>query len=118
MIAFEICALPKMTNGGHGSWKTVASSRKRWRSLVGRELHSFRLPHPPWTKGMARLTRYSCVEPDFDGLVSGFKAIVDALVFYGIMVDDRPSCFNAQYLWEKCPRGKGKIRIEVWEQLF
>lgn len=73
-----------------------------------------------------RLTRHSSIEPDYDGLVYSFKALIDALqppkggkkprIGASVIVDDKPSVIGVpDYKWEKAPRGQGHVTIEVWE---
>jgi hypothetical protein len=63
---------------------------------------------------MVLLTRLSSTEPDFDGLVSGFKVILDSLIKCGVLEDDNPKVIgHPTYAWEKCKKGEGRIRIEV-----
>lgn len=73
---------------------------------------------PKWPLKKAKLTliRYSSVCPDSDGLVSGFKHIIDGLVIGRVLVNDKfENIGMPTYLWEKAaPRG-GRIRVIVEE---
>ena len=111
-LRFIIKGLPRMANGGHGSWQRTAGERKKWKSKVARELAGL-APDRPFTKIRAVFIRRSFVEPDYDGLVHGFKAIRDALVRYAFVVNDRTSNIEAVYRWEKAPQGGGHIEVEI-----
>jgi len=54
--------------------------------------------------------------PDYDGLVSSFKWICDALVKLRILKDDNMKVIGApDYFWESAPPKKGFISIEITE---
>lgn len=67
-------------------------------------------------KAKLTLTRYSSKEPDFDGLCSSFKNVIDGLVEAGVIIDDKMSVIGQPtYAWVKCPPKKGKIKVVVEE---
>lgn len=113
-LEFEIMGLPKMSNqllGQH--WTRRSTHAKRWKRAVWAKAWPFK-PPLPLSSAVLRLTRVSSVEPDHDGLVSGFKAIIDGLVEVGVIDTDKSSCIGApQYAWERCAPSKGKIRVSV-----
>ena len=111
-IVIELPVLPKMANGSHGSWRADYARKMRLRKMIGLALYG-KIPAEPWERAIAVFTRFSATQPDDDGLVHGFKAIRDALKHFEVIVDDHPRCLTAVYRWEKAPKGKGKIRIEV-----
>jgi hypothetical protein len=111
-IAVTIQGLPRMANGGHGSWQRGARERREWKVRVARELIGL-APAVPLDRLYVRFTRCSSVEPDYDGLVHGFKPVRDALVRYGFVVDDRNQNVVAEYLWKRTPLRKGHIRVEM-----
>ena len=104
-----------MTNpsGRSGHWAVVRKERAGWKAKVLAAIGPAK-PAKPFEKATLTLTRRSSVAPDPDGLVSGFKAIVDALVDHGVIVNDR---FNnigmPDYRWEKAPPGKGHVVVRV-----
>lgn len=52
--------------------------------------------------------------PDYDGLVSGFKHLIDALTEAGIIADDSMNVIGMPtFKWEKAPVGKGNVEIQV-----
>ena len=72
-----------------------------------------RPPHPLQSATLA-LTRYSAREPDFDGLVSSFKHVIDGLVRSGIIADDKPSIIGQPaFYWHKTAPKNGHILIQV-----
>lgn len=52
-----------------------------------------------------------------DGLVSGFKHVIDGLVVAGVIVDDKPSVIGqSQYRWTYRPSKQGgmiSVKIET-----
>jgi hypothetical protein len=114
-LEFTLDGLPKMTNRGVGKhFRVYMNHRDAWAhkvifATVGK------LPPKPLQKAKLTLVRCSSTEPDFDGLVSSFKAILDALKGRAI-ADDRPSCIGSPtFLWEKAKRGRGMVKVIVEE---
>jgi hypothetical protein len=113
-IEFEIPGLPLMSNNLlRGNWRPRFAHSKKWKREVYHAVHAPMRPAKPLEKAKLTLTRISSVEPDFDGLVSGFKPVVDGLVECGVLFSDKPSCISPEYKWEKGPKGQGKIRVKV-----
>jgi hypothetical protein len=113
-LIFEIPGLPKLPNQfNRGGWKPRYGALKTWRKRVVKYAFAFR-PIKPLEKARVTLTRYSSVEPDYDGLVGAMKPILDGLVDAGIIIDDKMSVIGQPiYRWEKCGRGQGKVRVVV-----
>ena len=111
-VTIRITGLPKMANGGHGSKFAAAGRTKKWKGLVARELAGL-APSRPWQKVHVTFIRRSSVEPDYDGLVHGFKALRDAVVKFGFVIDDRNSCMESLYLWEKVKAGQGHVELVI-----
>lgn len=118
-IEFELPGLPGMTNRASGAsnhWRRIHSERSAWRDTVACYSHAKR-PKKPLARAHLTLIRFSFVCPDPDGLVSGFKAVIDGLVAGGVLVNDKFTNIGMPiYRWEQVPKGKGKIRVIV-EQL-
>lgn len=73
-------------------------------------------PQLPLKKAKLTLTRHSSYEPDFDGLVSSFKQIIDGLVEAKILENDKRENIDVPcYLWKKALRGHGKITVRIEE---
>lgn len=113
-LSITIKGLPKMANGGHGSWMADAAAKKKWKTAMARELIGLQ-PNKPFEKVRVVFTRCSSIEPDTDGNAHGFKPVRDALVKFGFVVDDKPKNMEAIYKWEYAPPKKGFIRIEMEE---
>ena len=111
-ITFEIHGLPKMSNGGHGNWRADHGRKMMWRKWVGMALMG-QVPKIPFAQAKATFVRCSSVQPDDDGLTHGFKAVRDSLKFFGVIVDDKPSCLKSVYIWERAKPGAGRIRVTV-----
>jgi Holliday junction resolvase RusA-like endonuclease len=116
-LVLDIPALPKRFNQGQGAhWTTRYRETRKWQGMVRTMMlmTSQKKPEKPLVKAKLRLTRFSSVEPDFDGLVQSFKPVVDALTYVGIIKDDKPSIIGQPiYKWKKVAPKKGAIRIEV-----
>ena len=115
-LEFELAGLPKMTNpsGSRSThWRVVKKERDEWIYRVFLATLGKR-PDIPLPTAKLTLIRYSSVSPDPDGLVSGFKAIVDGLVKAGILDNDRfKNIGMPNYTWEKAGRGEGKVKVIV-----
>lgn len=114
MIQFEIFGLPKTANGGHGHWRADHARKKLWKKNVGTALLG-QIPKAPFQKAKAVFTRCSSSEPDFDNLCISFKPVCDALKAFGVIIDDKPSHFTAEYRWEKAKPKAGRIKVKVEE---
>lgn len=119
-LEFKLDGLPKMTNpsGARSThWRVIKKERDNWKSLVV-EAASGKKPPEPLKKARLTLIRHSSVSPDPDGLVSGFKAIIDGLVEAGVLENDRfENIGMPQYLWSKVQPRKGYIEVRVKECL-
>lgn len=115
-LEIEIKGLPKLANSllwEH--WSVKQKHNAQWKlnvSLaVGRDK-----PESPLKKAKIELTRFSSNEPDFDGLVSSFKAVLDGLKGCGVIEDDKVSVIGQPvYKWERAAPKAGKIKIRVEE---
>lgn len=116
-IEFEIPGLPPTINAGGRSrhWRIGWAATAKWKESIGWATAGKR-PKKPLERAQITLTRYSSMEPDFDGLVSSFKAVIDGLVVHGVLAGDKMSQIGQpRYRWEKCPRNSGKIKVRVEE---
>ena len=107
-----------MTNpsGKSKHWAVMAAESKKWKRLVWFSCPHRVRPAEPLKRALLCLTRFSSAPPDPDGLVSGFKHVVDGLVDVGILENDRwENIGMPSYKWEKVPAKRGKIRVEVME---
>src|ERR1043165_1047449 len=108
---FEIAGLPKMTNAiGRAHWTVKHREAKKWKRLVAIECARLGISNLGLGAASLTLTRHSIKEPDMDGLVSGFKHVVDGLVAAQVIVDDRPSVIGqSRYRWQTAPPSQGKV---------
>jgi len=113
-LEFELSGLPKTTNsGGRAHWAVKVKEARTWKSAVLFSIGTV-LPPAPLKKAKLTLTRCSAIEPDFDGLVSSFKHVVDGLVLANVIENDKPSVIGQpEYRWEKAKPKQGKVRIKV-----
>ncbi len=116
-LSIEILGLPKTVNQlGRSHWAVKIKHNKQWEALIYAAVHSEGqgLPYMPLKKAMVILTRISAKEPDFDNLVNSFKCCLDSLIKRGVLENDNSKVIgHPTYVWEKCKKGEGKIRIEV-----
>ncbi len=118
-LEFEISGLPKMTNTLRLHWSAKLRHAQLWKSKVAIAAKLAGKPHTPLLAAHLTLIRCSAQEPDFDGLVSGFKHVIDGLVECGVLAGDKSSNIGQpSYLWEKASpcRGKIKVRVEAIEK--
>ncbi len=115
-IEIELFGLPKRTNNTQSSWRARMAESRKWKSLVASAvILSGNRPVRPLKKAKLICTRFSSIEPDYDGLVSGFKHPIDGLVEAGVLVNDKMSVIGKpDYRWEQAKQKQGKIKIEVY----
>lgn len=117
-IYFEIDGLPRRTNNMGRDWPARAAEAKRWQDLVRRALLFCAKPRRPLLKAKLTLTRYSSQCPDFDGLVSGFKHVIDGLRAAKVLANDKiDNIGQPAYRWVKAKPRQGKISVLVeWDE--
>lgn len=113
-VYFEvnIKGLPKTQNQLiRKHYRVVTAEKNHWKYEVFVHCHKY-IPEEPLSKAKVICTRHSSVEPDYDGLVSSFKYVIDALVAHGFVIDDSSKYLEREYEWKKEKRGHGFIKIE------
>jgi hypothetical protein len=117
VFEFEEMRLPSTTNAmARMHWATKLKERNSWNNVVMFWALKLGIPPSPLVKAKLTLTRCSSIEPDFDGLVSSFKFVIDSLITNAIIVNDRRANIGIpEYVWEKAPQKKGKIKVRVLE---
>jgi Holliday junction resolvase RusA-like endonuclease len=106
--------LPKMANGGHGNWKADHFRKKKIMQAVSDQLWG-KLPKKPLKSASGAFVRYSSKEPDYDGLVHGFKPVIDALVKLGVLENDTSEILEREYSWVKESPRKGRVEVHIVE---
>lgn len=118
-VSFEIPGLPKMTNPSGAKsthWRFKQAEAKKWKELTGWAVLQVGKPARPLKYARLILMRHSAVSPDADGLVSGFKHIVDGLTEAGVIQNDKYENIGMpHYLWRKAPQKQGKVTVIVIE---
>lgn len=116
IVEFELNGLPQTVNAiGRKHWSVKMKEAQKWKKLVvlacrQAGVHDLRL-----STASLELTRFSGRECDFDNLAGSFKHVVDGLVAAGLIIDDKPSVIGSPtFIWQKCPRFEGKIRVKVF----
>jgi Holliday junction resolvase RusA-like endonuclease len=114
VLEFEINDLPKTYNSlGRAHWTVKAKEARKWISLVG-FVSSSKRPKECLRKCSLELVRFSTRSPDFDGLVSSFKHVLDGLTKAQIICGDKIENTGVpNYRWEKAKKGEGKIKVRV-----
>lgn len=116
-IDFELKGLPRMSNpsGKSSHWRAIDDDRKCWQSSVVAVVGRNR-PPKPLTRVKLTLTRFSSTEPDYDGLVRGFKSVVDGLKMARVIEDDKLSNTGTwDCAWVQVLPKRGRIRVIVEE---
>ena len=71
-------------------------------------------PPQPLTKAKVTITRHSSRCPDYDGLVSAAKSLLDGLKLAQIIEDDNMNVIGRpEFKWEKCSPKSGHVVITV-----
>lgn len=116
-LEFELGFLPKTTNsGGRAHWAIKAKEAREIKCMVWGKvrLSGVTFRKRPLERAKLTLTRCSSSEPDFDGLVSSFKHVIDGLVDAGVIRNDKGSTIGQpEYRWEKAKPKKGGVRVCV-----
>ncbi len=113
---FKILGLPLMTNAQKNAhWTKRHKESVKWKSLVGFECHKAGILQLGLTSAALTLTRHSSREPDFDGLVSGFKHVIDGLTDCQVIVDDKFSVIGqSTYLWVySATKARGFVTVKI-----
>jgi hypothetical protein len=114
-LYIRLDGLPKPVNRMlRQHWAIVKKEVDFWKLLVKTSAIG-RLPDKPLEKARCIYIRHSSRAPDYDGLVSSFKAVQDGLVLAGVLKNDTVDIVKSIYLWEKCPQKEGFIEIIVDE---
>jgi hypothetical protein len=119
-LEFEIPGLPRMANlaSGKSHWRHAHNEAKKWKALTAAAVRIAGKPHSPLAHAALVLTRYSSVPPDPDGLVRGFKHVLDGLVESGVLENDKLTNIGMpEFRWEKCKPKQGKLRVVVEERV-
>lgn len=114
-ISFVLDGLPRRTNNMAKHWKARMSEARKWKRKVCDvvTLNGY-APETPFKRAKLTLTRHSSQEPDFDGLVSGFKHVIDGLIEAGVIENDKRENIGVpEYRWQKTGRGAGFIEVKV-----
>lgn len=115
-LRIELDGLPKTTNRLRTiSWRKSHTLAKIWKRDVW--LHSWhKRPKLPLQKAKLILTRCSSTRPDFDGLVSSFKCVIDGLTEAKVIAGDSHDHIGVpEYSWKVAKQKQGKIIVEVFE---
>jgi hypothetical protein len=113
-LTLVLPGLPKTSNAhrSSGHWARYRDDGA-WKSAVT-ALARPRRPKVPLDRYRLHLTRFSSMEPDYDGLVSTWKSVVDGLREAGVIANDRYSNSGPWLCdWEKSSPKSGHIRIVV-----
>jgi len=116
-LHIKIQGLPKTINaiGRQHHWIKIKEARK-WKELVRIEIGD-NIPTKPLSQAHIACLRASSSCPDYDGLVSSFKHVIDALISSYVIEDDSMNHIGMpSFRWKKVKPKKGFIEITVTEQ--
>ncbi len=89
------------------------AERLKWTHAI-HYLSAGKRPKSPLRRAKLKCFRHSSVCPDFDGLVSSFKFVIDALVTCHIIEDDSMKVVDMpEFKWFKAKKSEGYIDIFV-----
>ena len=111
-VKFRIDDLPKTRNQlTYGKRYDRVKEKDKWLQLVAITVGN-KIPKKPITLAEISLKRASSSLPDYDGLVSSFKYVIDALVKLDILKDDNLKILpNPTYEWTRVKRNEGYIEV-------
>ncbi len=117
-IEFTLKGLPKVTNRQNVHWRVKHAESKKWKLATAFECQHAILKHHlnalPFDRAVLTLTRHSSREPDFDGLVSGFKHVIDGIVASTLIRDDKSQTIGQPtYKWEYARPNKSFITVRI-----
>jgi Holliday junction resolvase RusA-like endonuclease len=117
-LKLEIPGLPTRPNENNFKHRWVKYREgKKWHEIVGSAFMATGCDIRFAAQVRIVYTRYSTRYCDWDAIPASLKAVQDALVRCGILVDDSakyiPRC--PEYRQEKCKKNETKIVIEIWE---
>lgn len=115
-LEISLPILPKSVNQKSGRhWQVVKQERDKIKNLIAFATTKKR-PSSPLKKAYLVCTRFSSVCPDYDGLVSTFKHVIDGLVEAGILEDDSMDHIGMpEFHWKKAKPKEGHITVVVEE---
>jgi len=115
-FTFRINGLPRTINSiGRKHWGAKTREANLWKHNVLWSTIDNK-PPKPLKKAKLILKRVSTTAPDYDGLVSSFKHVVDGLIDAEIIEDDRMENIGMpEFIWTKGKRNKGFIEVTVIE---
>jgi Holliday junction resolvase RusA-like endonuclease len=107
--------LTKPINAQSKNWRAVHADRKKIKESVAWRVKGLEPKHP-LRKAWVECERHSSNSPDYDGLVSSFKSVIDGLTEAGVIEDDNMEIIGMpSFRWFKAPKGKGFIVIRVYD---
>ena len=121
-LALEVHSLPPCNVSRNQHWRSKVRDKKAWGVLLRQAMGRQRRPVHPLKIARLTLTRRSLRRPDFDNLVSSFKAILDILqprgkrnpMGLGVIANDTHEVIGVpEYIWEQALRGEGGVTILV-----
>ena len=118
LLELTLQGLPKMTNANSGNWRMRQREAHKWQRMVIDQIVIQRCLRPaePLKQAVITLTRHSSKMPDYDGLVSGCKHIIDGLKMSNIIIDDNMLVVGQPvYRWQSCSPKEGKMHVRVQE---
>jgi hypothetical protein len=115
-LELKLDGLPKTTNNSKSNWRARMAEARKWKQLVYYKIDATMRPNHVLVNAKLTLIRHSSVSPDFDGLVSSFKHIIDGLISAQVIFNDKmENIGQPTYKWEQAPKNRGHVTIIVEE---
>ncbi|MFL9611142.1 hypothetical protein ACKF11_13735 [Methylobacillus sp. Pita2] len=118
-LKIKIPELPETTNAArhaNGHWSTRAKKDRGLKMAIWHLILEQGKPRTPLARAKVTLIRHSSSEPDYEGLVSSFKPVLDCLTESGVIVDDNCKVLGIPtYLWGKAKPKAGYSEVIVEE---
>lgn len=117
---FTLEGTPRLYNSSNRlHWAVKNKEAWKWKRLVQFKCIELGVSGLNLIKAKITIIRHSCKEPDFDGLVSGGKHLLDGLKLAKVITDDKQSVIGQPvYLWQFRGRSQGgmvTMRVEKEE---
>jgi hypothetical protein len=112
--------LPRSTNAARhagGQWQRYAHDTE-WKERVWALVPREKMPPAALKKYRLTCWRHSSSAPDYDGLVSCFKVVIDALVELRVLENDTLAATGQwDCRWQHAPNKLGFVRVIVEEEV-
>lgn len=117
-LRIELPGAPAMNTADGTHWRKRKRQKDLWIKATSIAARNAGLPSEPLRRARVRIVRRTAAPraPDFENLAQGGKWILDGLVRCGVLEDDHQGVIGQPvYDWERAPRGRKSVVVEVEE---